>query len=190
MAEITETTATETTPSTNGKSTAKKATAKKKTPAKKAAAKKTPAKKAAGKGKAADGSARGQAKPANWKPERVLMAKYLEEAKPENMSVAQGRVLDLLAKARGPVDRPTIAEKCAISDSYVGVWVGRNDEAQREESEAKWGYCSLITMGYVKNKQVDLDGKQVWVYEITASGKKAIEKYNKAIAAKKAAAKE
>lgn len=137
---------------------------------------------------AQDGSLRGVAKPDGWKPEKQLMASFLA-AQAEGkkgldlapfMNKAQVRSLELMAKAKGPVARQTFVEKgCISSDSYVGVWVGRVKEDERIESEKKWGYVSLVTAGWAKVVQLDDNDKKAWVYEITANGRKALERKQK-----------
>lgn len=134
---------------------------------------------------AADGSLRGVAKPANWKPERTMRG--FDPAAPiahdNRLKAPQIRVLQLLARARAPLARGKIAESTAIDPSWVGVWVGRTDPVKRAESEAKWGYTSLLTLKFAVQKTVTVDDRDTVAYEITAAGRKSLEKH---LAAEKA----
>lgn len=148
-----------------------------------------------------DGTERGIRRPDSWKPEKPRMAKYLE-AQAEGkkgielapfMNPSQMRVLTLLSTAKGPVasaefleEKKVLGGKKAIADAaYVGVWVGRTDPETRAESEKRWGYVSLITMGCVKAERLEDNDKKYWGYTITPQGRKWLEKKQKADAAKK-----
>ena len=53
--------------------------------------------------------------------------------------------------------------------------LGSPDKDARKKAEIR-GHCqSLVTLGHVRFRQVETEGKNEWLYEITASGKKALQ---------------
>jgi hypothetical protein len=116
--------------------------------ARKPAAKKAPAKAAPAKKPAANGTA--------W----VLRK-------------AQVAVLKALTKAGRPLSRVQIAEKGQTDQAFLSTWIGSSDPAVRKANEAKRGVKGLLTLGYVKDQQ--MEGEPV-TYSITAAGKSALAK--------------
>jgi hypothetical protein len=166
--------------------------------------------KPAKKGKNAVGNNRGIAKkPDGWINPKPLMKNYLkardEDGKKgielaEYINPAQTRALILLADAKGPIPgssfTTTVAKAfmqkhpefrgkdgnpmSAIGPAYVSWWVGNTDPDARPESESRWGYVSLITMGCVRCYKSDDNDVKQWVYEITPQGRKWLERKLKA----------
>jgi len=85
-------------------------------------------------------------------------------------------ILETLAK-RGRLTRNGIAEKAGYSNS-VAVYqqVGWPDEAKRREWEAEHDRKTLLTRGFVREHEVDVDGKKETLVELTAAGRKALER--------------
>lgn len=102
----------------------------------------------------------------------------------------QGRILVALAKAKAPLTRAKLADASGIDQAWVGDWIGYLDADKRSAQEAKIGYTSLITFGYVKVKEVTVDDRATNAYEITATGRKAAEKFAAEQKEKEAAKKE
>jgi hypothetical protein len=69
-----------------------------------------------------------------------------------------------------------IGEKANVSSGWVGSHVGQVDPVKRAACEARSGAASLLTLGFVRVKLLDIDGKKERAYGITASGRKALEK--------------
>ena len=108
--------------------------------------------------------------------------------KKAGLNKPQVRILGALAKAKAPFNKGMISEKAAVDPAWVGPNVGLVDPERRAEREKIDGRPSLITLGYVKHKMVPLDNDRVDnVYEITASGRKALEKALKEAAEKNGA---
>lgn len=125
-----------------------------------------------GKGKAA----------AAAKPERK------PRARKEGLRLPQIRVLHVLSKAKGPLSRTAISEKCGNKTTVVvGRAVGYSDPAKRkafEQTKDGGGEpgnpCpSLLTLGYVTEKELDVDGAKETVIELTAKGRKAFQQLGK-----------
>lgn len=89
------------------------------------------------------------------------------------------RILACLAKARSPMARKEISEKAPCDLPFLTNYLGNYDSEQRAANEEKRGFKSLLTLGYVKQEQHDVDGRDVMMYEITANGRKALERANK-----------
>lgn len=178
-------TATETT--TVATATATPVTAKKAPKSKKAApAKKAPAPKKVTK-KAVDGSLRGVAKPAGWEPSTKMGG--FDPKNVLSLRKPQVRLLAVLVKAKGPMSRKVLSEKSGVEYAWLCNWIGQPDAEARKGREARWGFTSLLTLKFVTVKQIDVDDRPTWVYEITASGRTALAKYEAAAKEKAKASK-
>ncbi len=103
----------------------------------------------------------------------------------DGLTTPQIRVLRALNKAGKPLNRPALmkAVGCAAL-RYILVACGLSDPDQRAKYEQRkdWGGSpgnprkSLITLGYVKEIDIDVDGKKERAYQLLAAGKKAAEK--------------
>jgi hypothetical protein len=83
----------------------------------------------------------------------------------------QIRILAALAKTSKPLNRNQIAEKASADLAWLNSWIGSNDEATRAKNDKK--FPCLLTLKFVKFAAFE-DEKGV-AYEITASGRKALE---------------
>jgi len=135
------------------KETALKAT--KKTPAKKVEAKKDSAKKSAAPKKA-----------------KAPAAAKEPRAKKEGLRKPQVRILAALRKANKPLTRAQISEKAPADLAWMNSWIGSNDESIRAENDKT--FPSLLTLKMVKFAAAEDESKTA--YEITAIGRKALEK--------------
>lgn len=140
-----------------------------------------PAKKlAGGKGKVEKADAK-PAKKAGKK--KVKAAKSSDEPKAERkprekkegLRRFQIRTLLVLRGAGSPKTLADIAAKAGISAALVVQGVGRIEEEARSAYEAKAGFPSLLTLKFVRHGE-NTEGRAA-AYEITAAGRKAIEKY-------------
>jgi hypothetical protein len=142
----------------------------KKAPAKPAAKKpvakkpvaKAPAKKAAPKAKAAKPVAK---KPAKAKTEKAPRDKSV-------LSKPQIRILQCLAKGKA-LSRKQISEKAPVDNALCTSYIGAIDPEILARPEHAF---SLINRKFVRAEQHDVDGKDVILYTITASGKVALSK--------------
>lgn len=113
----------------------------------------------------------------------------------EGLRKAQVRILELLAKK--PANEATVAEKAPVDKAWLpDALFGRMGDIGDEkvitkatplgkERSAKVGYPSLLLLGYVRAKVIEAEtGRPERVWEITASGKKALADHHKAEAAK------
>lgn len=141
-----------TAPKKVAKKTAKKAPAKaaKKTEVK---GKKTPAKKATKAAPAAKAEKNGEAGGLRKPQIRILLALL---KKPQQTRVQ--------LSASAPVDQAACVE-----------YIGSPKEEVRLANDVKH-FPSLVSLKLVKQEQVDIDGKDVIVYSLTAAGKKEAEK--------------
>jgi hypothetical protein len=97
------------------------------------------------------------------------------------LRTAQVRILFALFKARGPLSRARICE--AVADdfptarkfqSWLSAPLGQVDQDDMKQREEKEGYPSLLSLGMVTTKVLDIDGKGERVFEITQRGKEAL----------------
>lgn len=170
---------------TNGKPAKSKKTTKKPAPTTKSVTPKTSTQKKlpAAKKTAVDGSLRGIPKGAKWKPakKQLSFAEIKEKTGASGLRAPQAALLTALAKAKNPLNRSKLHDITGIDNTYVGVWLGRSDPAKRVASESAWGYTSLLTLKFVNQKTFVIDDRETLVYEITASGRKELEKYNQMV---------
>lgn len=96
----------------------------------------------------------------------------------------QARILAVLAKAKAPMTRAMISDKSGVELSWTGVWLGRTDPAARAASEGEWGYTSLQSLKFVTQTTMVIDDATQFVYAITPAGRKELEAYTAAEAAK------
>ena len=88
-------------------------------------------------------------------------------ADPNRLGKPQVLILQTLAKKDG-LTRTEISTKTGINSGFTSL-LGHLDPAQREPQ-------SLAARGFIKIEQHDRDGKNVILFSITASGRKALEK--------------
>jgi hypothetical protein len=96
------------------------------------------------------------------------------------ITTRQAKVLRALKRAKGPLTRNMIGERISSTGepTSLGAALGRVDEEKRAALEEEVGYPSLLTLGYVKMTEVELDGGlSETVYAPTARGLAALEKF-------------
>lgn len=111
-------------------------------------------------------------------------------ARKEGLRVPQIRVLQVLTKSKGPLSRSAISVKCGNKTTVVvGRAVGYSDPARRatfEQTKDGGGSpgspCpSLLTLGYVKERELDVEGVSETVLELTPKGAKAFQALGKVV---------
>ncbi len=116
-------------------------------------------------------------KPAK-KAKQAKPAKSVTKAAPApgngGLRKPQVAVLKALKKAGRPITRAAMKEKSGGVD--ISGMVGCQDAKQRKENDKKLNVRSLLSLGYVRYTELDIDGSRETVYEITAAGKKALAK--------------
>jgi hypothetical protein len=88
-----------------------------------------------------------------------------------DMLRAQERILICLSKSARPMTRKEIADKTPCDISFMTSWLGSNDPEKRAANDIRKGYTSLISLGYIKSEDVEVDGRKVVVYSATAKGR-------------------
>ena len=89
------------------------------------------------------------------------------------MTGKQIQVLQLLADG-ALLDRAALYDRLGFTQhSGLNDILGRMDPDKRAKNDQR--YPSLLTLGYVIIKRLDIDGVWENCYEITPSGKKALE---------------
>lgn len=101
-------------------------------------------------------------------------------AKKEGIRNPQVRILKLLAKSSKPLDRATISAKAEVDSAFCSQYLGRLDADKRAAADKTYGFPSLITLSAIKAEKHDVDGKDTVVFSITATGRKLLEKTEKA----------
>lgn len=94
--------------------------------------------------------------------------------KKDGLRKPQLRILAALAK-RDNLTRAQIAEKAPVDVATCVEYIGSHDDAIRLANDEKH-FPSLLTLGLVKAKQVDVEGRNVIQYSITAKGRTAVAK--------------
>lgn len=94
------------------------------------------------------------------------------------MNTPQIRVLRTLAAAYGPLSRSKIARKVGTEAEHSVRWaIGYSDPVKRAKFEQTkdGGYRkSLLSLGYVRELTLDIDGLKEVVVELTPAGRLAL----------------
>jgi PAB1-binding protein PBP1 len=90
--------------------------------------------------------------------------------KKEGLRVPQVRILQALSDEKARTKKQIVKDS-GVDLAYCTEWIGSNNPDIRAKNDAKH-FPSLITLGYVRAEKMDVDGKDVFVYEITSKGKK------------------
>lgn len=97
----------------------------------------------------------------------------------KGLSIPQVRVLQVLYRSRGPLTRAKISEWIGNKTQVVvGRAVGYSDPAKRQtfEQTIDGGYRpSLLTLEYVEEDELDIDGLIEVVVRLTPKGRAAFE---------------
>lgn len=94
------------------------------------------------------------------------------------MRKPQIRVLKALRRVTKPLTRAEISERGEVDLAMLTEYIGSHDDAIRAKND-KAVMPSLRTLGFVKAEQHDIDGRDVVVHTITASGRKALDAIKK-----------
>lgn len=93
------------------------------------------------------------------------------------LRTAQMRILRALYQTRCPMRKSAICEMVAHEfptaakfQEWMADPIGAADPANRPAAEKRAGYPSLLTLGLVSTKQLDIDGVAERTYEITQEG--------------------
>lgn len=99
------------------------------------------------------------------------------QAKEKGLSLPQLRVLDCLYRSKGPLSRGRMSERIGNKTVVVvGRAVGYSDPERRAafENTKDGGFRpSLLTLGYVEEVQLDIDGLIETVVSLTKKGREA-----------------
>jgi hypothetical protein len=97
------------------------------------------------------------------------------------ISNMQLRILQFGAAAKkGFFTREEYLAKNPGDDAFFGDNIGRIDPDVRKAREAKTGKPSLLTLKLASVDSLDVDGKSETIFKVTAAGKQAIVKAEKA----------
>ena len=89
----------------------------------------------------------------------------------------QVRILRVLARIKNPIRRRHLAKSAKCTLGWTCNHVGPTDPSIRARTEARTGYPSLLTLGYVKVRKLrETDKITVDCYEITTKGREAFQK--------------
>lgn len=77
------------------------------------------------------------------------------------------------AKVKKPVARKDVAALAGVDNAGCTEWIGSTDPAKRAANDAKH-FPSLLTLGFVSEHPVDVEGKNATAYAITEAGRKAL----------------
>lgn len=98
-------------------------------------------------------------------------------AKKVGLRKPQLRILTCLVKSKNPLTRAEIAEKAPCDIAWLNSWIGSHDEKIRAKNDKK--LPSLLTLGLVRFSAPE-EGVRGACYEVTAFGRKALEKSKQA----------
>jgi hypothetical protein len=97
--------------------------------------------------------------------------------KKEGLRGPQVRILQALKKSTDGMTRNEISSKANVDLASLSGYIGSYDPARRANDDQK--LMSLLSLKYVKVEKRDIDGKDTHITSITASGRKALEKFEK-----------
>ncbi len=92
-------------------------------------------------------------------------------AKKTGLRTPQVRVLQTLSKSDKALNRSEISAKGKVDVASLTEYIGSDDPKTRAKNDKKWGFTSLISLGFVKS--AEKDGRST--YTITAAVRKALE---------------
>lgn len=96
-------------------------------------------------------------------------------AKKEGLRKPQVRVLRALNKSNRALNRSEVGTKAEVDVATLTEVIGSSDPKTRAANDKRKGWDSLITLGFVKEAAEEEEGTGTY-YNITAAGKKALEK--------------
>ena len=96
--------------------------------------------------------------------------------KGKQLTLPQARILHALASKRGPINRAAIIEAVSSpgKQTAIGDSMGYADPERRVRRDGEVGHPSLITEGFVREVELDLDGVTETLFEITDKGRAAL----------------
>lgn len=107
------------------------------------------------------------------------------EAAPKygGLRLPQVRVLQVLSQAKGPLTRGKISDRCGNKTQVVvGRAIGYSDPEKRVafEQTSDGGFtASLLTLGYVREIPLDIDGIEETAIAMTDAGRRAFKALGK-----------
>ena len=141
-------------------------------PPKKKAAKKTPVKEVPEEKPVKTDAKKAPAKKA---AKKAASKESAPRSKKDGLRAGQVRILKALSK-KDLMGRVEIAQKAPVDVANCVELIGSHDEDKRAANDVKH-YPSLITLGFVKPEQHDVNGKDTILYRITAKGKTEASKH-------------
>src|SRR5262249_1392949 len=114
-----------------------------------------------------------KAKPKKEKAEGKGKDEKETETKDKPLSDRQVRILKSLLKAGKPLKGKQLAAAAQIDPTSIGNQAGYRDPEINEREVHRF---NLLNRGYVKLTQENIEGRERFVYSITAAGKKALAK--------------
>ena len=112
-----------------------------------------------------------------------MAKKVTPEAPKSGLRKAQVRILQALAKAKGPLSKSRICDACAKEfptaakfQAWMADPLGSLNPTVVAAAEARCGYRSLLSLRLVQHVELDIDGKSEDAYQLTAAGRKALAK--------------
>lgn len=108
------------------------------------------------------------------------------------LTPAQARVLAVLGRSRGPLSRTAINEVLNrfgvgfVRPVAIGEAVGPSDAVARTKLEQKTRKLTLLTLGYVSERDYDIDGITETGLKITPLGREALDRIETAMRAEAA----
>ena len=91
----------------------------------------------------------------------------------EGLRPAQVRILEALARVDGVLSRAMIAQEAHVSPGWLSDFVGHVDPAKRVAREAHTGIVSLLSLGFVCERILDIDGKKERAYQINTDERRS-----------------
>jgi hypothetical protein len=85
----------------------------------------------------------------------------------------QVRILDALKDGQSR-SRREIQEASGVSAASCTEFIGSPDDDMRKANDERYGFKSLVTLGYVSQERTDVDGKDVMLATITKLGRQAL----------------
>jgi hypothetical protein len=106
--------------------------------------------------------------------------KVASQLKDKTFSLPQARILQVLSQADSPLTRKQLSELTGIDTSWIGDWIGTDQESGVSYIERHGKGVPLVKLKLAKWENVQVENRTIACAVITAAGIAALKKFNAA----------